>query len=39
LFLQPDPEGFADSVNPYAGFGWDPVNLRDPTGRKPVIVV
>ena len=32
LFLQPDPEGFADSVNPYAGFAWDPVNLRDPTG-------
>ena len=34
LFLQPDPEGFADSVNPYAGFAWDPVNLRDPTGRE-----
>ena len=34
LFLQPDPEGFADSVNPYAGMGWNPVNYRDPTGRK-----
>ncbi len=32
-FLQRDPEGFVDSVNPYAGMGWDPINLRDPTGR------
>jgi len=23
-------------VNPYAGFAWDPVNLRDPTGEKIV---
>ena len=33
LFLQRDPEGYADSVNLYAGMRWDPVNLRDPTGR------
>ena len=32
-FLQPDPEVHADSVNQYAGMAWDPVNLRDPTGR------
>ena len=32
-FLQPDPVGHADSVNLYAGMAWDPVNLRDPTGR------
>ena len=33
LFLQRDPHGYEDSVNLYAGFRWDPVNLRDPTGE------
>lgn len=33
LFLQVDPSGYADSPNLYAGFGNDPVNNRDPTGR------
>ena len=28
-FLQPDPVGHEDSVNLYAGMGWDPVNMRD----------
>lgn len=34
LFLQRDPEGYRDSVNLYAGFRWDTVNMRDPTGRS-----
>ena len=33
-FLQRDPSGYADSVNMYAGFAWDPVNLKDPTGHE-----
>lgn len=33
MFLQRDPEGYADSVNLYAGMAWDPINNRDPTGR------
>ena len=33
MFLQRDPNGYEDSVNLYAGFRWDPVNNRDPTGR------
>ena len=33
-FLQRDPSGYADSVNMYAGFANDPVNLKDPTGRQ-----
>ena len=37
-FLQRDPSGYADSVNMYAGFAWDPVNLKDPTGRDVVLV-
>ena len=37
-FLQPDPEGHADSVNQYAGMAWDAVNLRDPTGRAVPLV-
>jgi RHS repeat-associated protein len=32
-FLQPDPSGYEDSVNLYAGLGFNPVSLRDPTGR------
>ncbi|MCK6546952.1 hypothetical protein L6R52_13970 [Myxococcota bacterium] len=38
LFLQRDPSGYTDSVNLYAGFKNDPVNLRDPTGRWVNIV-
>lgn len=34
LFLQPDPDGYEDSVNLYAAFGNNPVNFRDPTGRS-----
>ncbi|MEQ9504531.1 MAG: RHS repeat-associated core domain-containing protein [Deltaproteobacteria bacterium] len=34
MFLQRDPNGYEDSVNLYAGMRWDPVNLRDPTGRE-----
>lgn len=37
LFQQRDPMGFVDSVNLYAGFGWDPVNRRDPTDMLPPI--
>ncbi|MCK6544993.1 hypothetical protein L6R52_03940, partial [Myxococcota bacterium] len=33
LFLQRDPSGYEDSVNLYAGFDNDPINLRDPTGE------
>ena len=32
-FLTPDPSGYADSSNLYAGFGDDPVNNSDPTGE------
>lgn len=31
-FITPDPMGYADSPNLYAGFAGDPVNRRDPTG-------
>ncbi len=34
LFLQRDPDEYEDSVNLYAAFGHNPVNLRDPTGRQ-----
>jgi len=32
-FLTPDPSGYRDSSNLYAGFGYDPVNNTDPTGE------
>ena len=32
LFVQPDPAGIEDSLNPHAGLAHDPVNYRDPTG-------
>jgi len=32
-FLTPDPSGYKDSSNLYAGFGQDPVNNTDPTGK------
>jgi RHS repeat-associated protein len=34
-FLQQDPEGYADSVNLYAGFGHNPTSKRDPNGTAP----
>lgn len=34
MFLQRDPAGYADSVNHYAGFANNPINLRDPTGSS-----
>ena len=39
LFLQRDPVAYVDALNLYAGFGWDPVNNRDPTGELiPVLI-
>jgi RHS repeat-associated protein len=32
-FLTPDPQGYADSPNPYSFCGGDPVNCSDPTGE------
>ena len=32
MFLEPDPLGYEDSVNLYAGFGNNPSSLRDPSG-------
>ncbi|PYJ83614.1 MAG: hypothetical protein DME22_15370 [Verrucomicrobia bacterium] len=32
MFLQPDPAGYTDGVDHYAGFAHNPINLRDPTG-------
>lgn len=32
MFLEPDPLGYEDSVNLYAGMGNNPVAFRDPTG-------
>lgn len=34
-FLQRDPDGYVASVNAYAGFGNNPVGMRDPLGRNP----
>ncbi len=31
-FLQKDPMGYADSMNPYQAFGSNPVNMTDPFG-------
>ena len=33
MFLEPDPHGYQDSVNPYAAMGNNPVGRRDPSGR------
>jgi RHS repeat-associated protein len=33
-FLERDPEGYEDSVFPYAGFGHNAVSFRDPSGRS-----
>ncbi len=32
MFFEPDPLGYEDSVNHYAGLGNNPATLRDPTG-------
>jgi RHS repeat-associated protein len=32
MFLEPDPLGYEDSVNLYAGLQNNPVSMRDPTG-------
>jgi RHS repeat-associated protein len=32
MFFEPDPLGYEDSVNLYAGMGNDPVGFRDPSG-------
>ncbi len=32
MFLEPDPLGYEDSVNLYAGMGNNPVSARDPSG-------
>ncbi len=32
MFLEPDPTGYADSVNLYAAMGNNPVGFRDPSG-------
>jgi RHS repeat-associated protein len=32
MFFEPDPLGYEDSVNHYAGLGNNPVSLRDPSG-------
>lgn len=34
MFLEPDPQGYEDSVNPYAAMGNNPVGRRDPSGRR-----
>lgn len=38
LFLQPDPAGYEDSVNPYAAFSNNPQSMRDPSGEVVVNV-
>jgi RHS repeat-associated protein len=32
MFMEPDPGGYGDSVNLYAGMGNNPVGYRDPSG-------
>jgi RHS repeat-associated protein len=34
MFFQPDPLGYEDSVNHYAGLGNNPVSYRDPSGLR-----
>lgn len=36
-FLWPDPEGYADSANPYVFGKVDPANQHDPTGRHSFV--
>jgi RHS repeat-associated protein len=33
-FLQGDPKGYGDSMNPYQAMGNNPVNFSDPMGQK-----
>jgi RHS repeat-associated protein len=37
LFLQPDPKGYEDSVNLYAGFANNPQSFRDPSGTFVIV--
>ncbi|HEY0113197.1 MAG TPA: RHS repeat-associated core domain-containing protein [Allosphingosinicella sp.] len=37
-FLQPDPIGYGDGMNPYLAMGGDPVNNVDPTGLDAIEV-
>ncbi len=37
MMLEPDPLGYEDSVNLYAGMGNNPVGVRDPTGLGGII--
>jgi len=36
-FLQPDPIGYGDGMNPYGYVGGDPVNATDPSGMCTVM--
>ena len=38
-FLQRDSSGYVGSVNMYAGFANDLVNLKDPSGREATTVM
>lgn len=38
MFLEPDPLGYEDSVNHYAGMANNPVSLRDPSGLRSAFV-
>jgi RHS repeat-associated protein len=38
MFLEPDPLGYEDSVNLYAGFGNNPTSYRDPDGTNRRVI-
>jgi len=38
MFLEPDPLGYEDSVNHFAGMANNPVSLRDPSGLRSAFV-
>lgn len=37
-FLQRDPSGYSDSVNPYCAFANNPLKFRDPSGRFVIVL-